>query len=506
MPDGVAELTQDLLASTSSVPAQFDLAQVREMLRVDPEFFINFFLGEEITVPVPDFHKVVFGQMVNQDTAHKYFACAIPRDHAKTTLAKLAVIWFYLFSPYRFVLYLSNTAPIAIEACRDIANFIESENFVAVFGAVEWIVRQEGTGLYKFKLALPGGKEKVCILRALGAGQQVRGINIDNQRPELAIVDDLESKENTATPHLRKQLKEWFFGTFRKALDKFNHKIVQIGNLVSPVGILKDNLESEYWTSMRLGAILSNGQPLWPDAWPILKLQAEFDEYHRAGLMHVWFGEMMNIPIPEGSGLIASEEIRYMPAVSPGDCEYGFITIDPAISEKTWADKSAIVAHGWLKDERRWVICEHIHQSGLDPLYLINSAIRMAIRWRFAMIGVESVAYQAALVHFFKYILVKYQHLGIQVVPLFASAAKTTRLAAWCAYIREGTYYLPRGDLEITSQLLLYDPSKRDNEDDLIDACAYGPQMIEMYLPRIRNTLLQLPEAQVLVGAQVAPI
>ena len=139
-----------------------DRENVIKALEHDHEFFINFFLGDELIFPVPNFHLDIFNKMV--DPGIRQFVCAIPRDHAKTTLAKLACLWFFLFSKYRFILYVSNTSTIAQQACIDIVNFLESDNFIAVFGRVDWLVKREGEGLYKFKL-----QDKVCVLRALGA-------------------------------------------------------------------------------------------------------------------------------------------------------------------------------------------------------------------------------------------------------------------------------------------------------------------------------------------------
>jgi hypothetical protein len=403
------------------------------------------------------------------------FACAVPRDHAKTTLAKLACVWFILFSPWRFILYISNTHPIALNAVKDVKNFLLIENCVAVFGEPEFTVEQDGIGNYQFKL-----NGKVCILKALGAKSQVRGINVDNQRPELAIIDDLEDLDNTATPHLQLELRRWFYGTFKKAMDKFGHKIIQIGNLISSQSILHNNLNSTYWDAVKYGCLRADGTPLWKDAWPIEKLRQDYDEYQKAGMAHMWFAEMMNMPIPAGKGLITADEITYIPPALPSHPEYGFITIDPAISEQTWADRTAIVAHAWIDEYSCWMPVDYELERGMDPLQTIYKSLDMALRWGFFFIGVESIAYQAALVHFFKYIIMKeeWQHIVVEPIGRGGRASKTMRLSAWAGLLKSGDYKLPQGDFEITEQLLMYDPSKKKNDDDLIDSCAHGQQII----------------------------
>ena len=471
---------------------QVSREDIKYALKNDSETFIQFFLGDELTFPVPEFHKVIFQQMTDMNIGQ--YACAIPRDHAKTTLAKLAAVYYILFSPYRFIVYLSNTSSIAVSACQDIWQFIQSDNFRAVFGNVDIHIKREGDGLYKFTVHLEevnpetGENEifsKTCILRALGAGQQVRGINIDNQRPELAIVDDLEDNDNIATEDLFLKLKKWFYGPFRKALDKFNHKIIHLGNMISNRCLLKEHCESPYWHSMRYGCILSNGQPLWPDAWSLEKLREDFNEYLNAGMIDIWLAEMMNLPILAGRGLIAPDKICYQPIREPDEIEYGFITTDLAISDKTWAHQTAIAVHGWVGDN--WQIVDYHTEKGMDPISLFEKIVELAFKWKINYAGIESVAYQASLKVVFEYMCIVQSIEGLYFVELTATARKVQRLAGWASMIRKKEYAINQGDFIITEQLLTFNPKSRENDDDLIDACAHGPQMIDGYLTEIQD-------------------
>src|SRR5438105_9158712 len=113
-------------------------------LRTSGEFFIQFFLAEELTHPVPDFHIDTWSLMT--DMSVDRVVCALPRGHAKTTLAKLAAVHHFLFSPWRFITYTSNTAGVAQEATKDIMNFIRGDNFAAVFGPPELEVDRANSG------------------------------------------------------------------------------------------------------------------------------------------------------------------------------------------------------------------------------------------------------------------------------------------------------------------------------------------------------------------------
>lgn len=458
-----------------------------EALHKDAEFFINFYLGDDLEFAVPQFHKDGWN-LITQEMI-LYIALALPRGHAKTTLSKLCCVWYLLFTPTRFVVYVSNTANIAVEACQDIIKYLENSNHSSIFGHLRFSIRREGHGYYKFYMNCPDGKggfyEKFVILKALGAGQQVRGLNIDNQRPELAIVDDLEDNDNTATPMLQKKLKIWFFGAFIKAMSKKRHKIIYLGNMLSNQSILYYIVDkSQQWHSMRYGALLSDGRPLWPEMWSLEAIQADYLEYQQNGMSAIWYAEMMNMPMAEGQALIDPSDIPYLPEVLPGEQRNAFITYDPAISQKTWANDSALAVHAWVRE--RWQITEVVAgKYDLEQIYHI--IVELCHKWNTRCVGIEKGAFQIGISLIFDILMKSYnQSFNIYEVE-HKNRSKVERLAAWCGLLKAKTWVLTEGDQAITQQLIGFDPLKTNNIDDIIDACAMGPTMTGYYMSDIMD-------------------
>src|SRR3546814_9317090 len=87
--------------------------------------------------------------------------------HAKTTLSKLAVVWYFRYTNHRFCVYLSNTNTIAKNPCKDIIGYLKSPNSIAVFGEIKMIKESETDSLWIFELTTPEGRVKKCILRAV---------------------------------------------------------------------------------------------------------------------------------------------------------------------------------------------------------------------------------------------------------------------------------------------------------------------------------------------------
>lgn len=468
-------------------PVKLDPLDLRATLEEDNEFFLQWALADQATYKIPDFHLEGFEIMC--DTAVKRCVFAWPRGHAKTTLAKAACLKLFLHTDLRFIIYVSNTAPLAIAACNDIIALIDSDNVKAVYGAPEYISKQEGVGFYKFRW-----RGKVCILRALGVGQQVRGLNVDNQRPQCAICDDIEDTENLKSDYQFEQLQNWFMGAFIKALDRRFDKIIQIGNLIRAKSLLAEHIRSDLWVSRLYGAITADNQPLWPELWSLEELNRDYQTYLEMGKINLWFAEMMNITMNVSNAIIDVEKIRYRPSLLPSQPQHICITVDMAYSRQTWANMTAIVVHGYF--DFAWQPLEFKAQVGMSLNDLAYYLVQFCKKWGCTVVGLESIAFEAVMKPALKYFFGKERMDHVAFVPLSATNQKAQRLSAWAGMIERGDYFLLQNEYMMTKQLLEFDATATNNEDDLIDAAAHIVQMLNRYsLLIFKNERPQYEEA-----------
>jgi hypothetical protein len=485
-------ILEEALGGAETEFAQANPSDVIARLKNDGEFFIEFFLGEALEFPVPDFHLQIWKDLT--DMNKERVLLAIPREHAKTTLAKLSVVWHLHFSPKRFCVYLSNTSPIAKNACIDIMEYLKSDNYRAIFGDIKIIKESQTDGLWRFDINLGKGKVKHCILRSAGQGQQMRGINIDNQRPDFAVVDDVEDMENTDSELLQKKLDRWMFGTFLKALAR-GKKVLWLGNMLRKTSLLSRLSTSDRWNPTVYGCLIPANDnlgalaPLWADLWPIDKLIDDYQEYISLGLLETWMCEMMNMP-GVGTNGFHSNQFNMQPVPTPDSLKGTFITIDPAWGMvKSEHDKTAIVVHGILEDGPPMVLSYIVGHMREHEIF--QNALRLSQFWNCWCWGIESVAAQKVLITLFEmYSINANVYKLIEFVKLTAGEQKHARISAWVSSMESENYAIPDTDIAIVHQLLQYDMTKRDNDDDLIDSCAYGPQMLENYLPTIYSCYL----------------
>lgn len=462
-----------------------DIRQLKALLRVDCEFFIDFFLHESLDMPVPEFHKEVWSLLTDKDKQR--ILLAIPRDHAKTTLAKLGVIWYFLFTSHRFCVYLSNTNPIAKGACKDIIGFLESDNFKIVFGDVKWEKQSENESLWIFQIQITPGKWKKCILRAVGQGQQMRGINIDNQRPDIAVVDDVEDNDNTESEYQQKKLDKWVFGPFLKALAR-RKKIIWLGNMLSKTCLLARLSRIPKWNPVVFGALVKNIatgllEPLWPDKWSVAELKDDFTEYKDQGLVETWMCEMMNMP-GHGENGFTGDQIHYVPQPTPDMLRCAWITVDPAFGLTADRDESSIAVHGILKETGEPMTVAIVHGRG-DENWMFREILAQAYYWNAWVWGIEAVAAQRVLIALF-YLLLAQELLNhhVEILPLMSGRGdpKIGRIRALVSLMANKLWGMFEGDFDFTNQLLEIDVRKKDQPDDIVDSVAYGPMMMEQYL------------------------
>ena len=126
----------------SSREVTIDESELIAAIQHDCVAILSFYLQDELDMKVPGFHLQIWQELVDMlkltnrpgvTTALKKLF-AVPREHSKSTLAKVATILFLKYSPYKFVLYASKTNGIARNAIHDILAWLESPQETALHG------------------------------------------------------------------------------------------------------------------------------------------------------------------------------------------------------------------------------------------------------------------------------------------------------------------------------------------------------------------------------------
>lgn len=178
-------------------------------------------------------------------------------------------------------------------------------------------------------------------------------------------------------------------------------------------------------------------------------------------------------PIDENNALFKKEFFNYYEVIDDtiktASNKYlinsldGYITIDPAISEKTSADYSVLL-HFYL-NEKNQIFVNDIIRAHFSSKSLIKAVESFYYKYKPTLIGLETVAFQSHIAEALK-------EMNIPFKKIIPKADKYTRFIPLSAKFEAGDIFFRKAiwNYEFEKELLNY-PGKND---DQIDALAYG--------------------------------
>lgn len=484
-------MTEELHRDTEGV--YLSQAELLTAMRYDCVTFLGFYLGEELTLEVPDFHEEIWGElleMLNQANIpgatyklQKLFA--VPREHSKSTLSKLAVILFLRYSPLSFVLYVSKTSGNATNAIRDILAWLQSPQEVALFGAPTVLKSSETESLWIINIMIRRTPQetpwvKTVIFRALGADSHVRGLLIRSRRPQIIVIDDIEDLDNT-TVTLQPKLDEWVMGTLLKSFDSMRHVVIFIGNMIRKTTLLARLSKERDWNPTVFGSLVRDGhtgqlRPLWIGKHTVESLLKEYAYYRRMGVGHMWEAEMMNLTHDEVLEQGLGKALR-PPTPMVEDITAGCIILDPAFGLKNYNDEAAITVHARIKGLSVPAVIDS-WKGRLKEDGLFSMMLEMSYKWGLSTWVIESVAAQRLFIPLFT-LMMRDQQLNPDVITFLpvtgGREAKPSRIRAFINSVDSQSYAVCDSQEELVVALENYDPTATGAAiDDLPDSAAYG--------------------------------
>lgn len=471
-----------------SIEVELSRDELIAAMRTDCVTSLAFYLGDDLTLEVPPLHKEIWAEMVdmvrrvnlNEWVDHMQKLFCVPRGFAKTTVVKVAITLFMRYSRLRFTLYASRTTIMARNACRDVYKWFIGDTDQALHGKATVEKANETEGLWILVIGTPDFGYKRIILKALGSDQQVRGTNIDNWRPDLMILDDVEDNDTARTPESQSALDIWLMGNLLKASARRSVRII-LGNMINSRTMLYRFSKDPKWNPTIYGAIVRNKatgalESLWEEFFSLESLLAEYKDYRSKGVGHVWVYEMMNMTADTVFKTELAAAVR-IPRPLPEQVKSGIVILDPAFGQKAWNDESALTVHVKIAGS----VIPHAVESRKGrwtEQRVLDEMIELSLYWNIATWGIESVAAQKLLIPLFNLMLdqMMYPKGLIQMIPLpSGNTAKASRILAGAKSVGAGSYGIVEEEEELFQALESYDPSQDNVHDDLPDSFAYGP-------------------------------
>lgn len=218
------------------------------------------------------------------------------------------------------------------------------------------------------------------------------------------------------------------------------------------------------------------GPALWPGYIPLAELDGWLKDVGTPIFETMWQGRRGGL----AGKLVKPEWIRYFRGYPPG---VTFMTIDPAISEKTSADETAIaignVVYGSGPGDPSRIYLRFMHHGRSGLRETAKTIKTIADYYRPVAIGIEKVAYQTALIEF-----VESEYPELPIEPVTPDRDKFSRFLGLAALYEFGRV-LHHPDMQASAYewQLTHVPDAR--HDDMVDAVCYLAKLADISMAAV---------------------
>jgi len=422
-------------------------------------YFPEFFPSKE-----PELHLDILALMLGTSNLK---AVAVPRGHAKSTIITFLLTMYRIcFQERKFIVIIS-----------------ESED-----KAKDFVIRLRDELEYNTELIrdfAPNGKFKTTDwaktdfvtdtgirVSAKGAGQSLRGMIFKDTRPDMVILDDIETNETAGS----NSIIEYILSNVLPAVNKRGvYDVCYVGTIIKDMSALHRMIINEEWSSAKWEAIDDNDQMIAPMLLPQKEYNRTKKMYQSLGKMSVFYAEMHNNPmVADDAMTFRQEQFQYYQDIPEG-CRY-FIAYDPAMppsgrTKLKRVDKSAIIVLATDGRENWYVV--KIIANRETPAFNRELLFSLAKKYKPNVVWMETIAAQRAM---YLEILDEMKRKSIR-FPFREIAShqgsKEARIEQLQPLYESGRIYHNKKDvltLDLERELLLFG---RTPHDDISDALSF---------------------------------
>jgi len=413
--------------------------KVEELVRLASHFdavaFGLRFLPHHFRSPPAPFHYVISERLAKRD----YYAVAAPRGHAKSTLVGLAHPLLEAASGRaKFILLIGADAGAAEDRLEDVLNELADND--ALLDEFPHLRPPDPGELKKWAKARKKFKQRrsdfVSVggirFSARGAGQALRGMKQGAQRPDLIILDDVDTDQRCDSPRQLVKLARWFDTVIMNLEGVERARIRIAGTKLCHRALISQLVERWHGDTFKAIVDEERGKTLWPAVWPYERLIEKRDGgYDDDGSWVQGIGprrfarEYQNDPASEDETFLTEEQVTFVATPPPGYPKSGYYTagLDLAVGMSEKSSQNAIVLMWHSPANVTYIIAAERWRgvAGLEDRvrrFIEENALQTP-----RLIAVEAVQYQM------KAVLDLTSAMPYRFVPVHPDRSKSARFA-----------------------------------------------------------------------------
>lgn len=458
---------------------------------VDNEFFCKQFFPKTARQPSAPFHATLWEHL--EDPRKRFLNMVCFRDSAKTSILRMFTGKRIAYATSRTILYVSSSEAHATRSVQWIRSRLEEkvgrdgskhrEPLAQVFDL------RPGKKWTDTELEIFHGVETQPIwLLGVGITGNIRGINFDDYRPDLIVLDDILTDENGATKEQRDKITDLVTGALKNSLapasEAPNAKLVML-NTPQAKGDVVDlaSQDSEWftarfscWTPETANLDVDSQVSSWEARHPTAARRLEKKAAIASNRLSSFVKEKEVKIVTKENAIFLEPWLRFYDDPAPPGQTVLFI--DPTPPPKEDAKQKDINRNDYevvgcvRRANGNFYLLDYEAMQGTNPTWTIAKFFEMVAKWRPYKAVVEGVNYQRTL----KWILEDAMKRRNQWITVETSAtdmrSKATRIQAVLhGPATNGRLFVKRTHTTFIEQFTTF-PSVE--HDDVIDGVAIG--------------------------------
>ncbi len=316
-------------------------------------------------------------------------------------------------------------------------------------------------------------------MEAHSTQESVRGRLHLEQRPDILILDDIETNKTKDSEAYTKQVHQHI----TEAMGGMSPDgvMLYLGNYITEYGNIQwliDRAKTDDKLIIRNVPVVIDGKPAWPGKYAMTDQEAVAEgkvsiEDKQRQLGHLVFSyEMMNQPIDETIAEFKREWVKYtLPSMLDHMQTNCYITIDSAVSEKESADYTGITINK-ISRENIWYV--KTYRMKMNSKDLIDHIFYLHDTYKPIEIGIEKTTFTLAIKPFFEDEMRK-RNKFIRITELeHKQTNKETRIRGLIPRLQSGSIIFLEKSLTFLDEMRTFPNGQHDDE---LDSLAYQLQV-----------------------------
>ncbi len=464
-----------------------NLKEIVELGAVDHRLFSRSWFPKTFRDPFPLFEDRVWAPLESDKV--RLANIQMFRGSAKTTRLRVFAIRRVAYGLSRVILYIGASEAKALQSVGWMKRVIENNrNFCEAYQLEKgdkWT-----DGLLEIRHKLLG--HSIWII-GMGINGSHRGINLDDYRPDLIIVDDAYDDDTTGSEEQRTKIEDKILGALVNSLapetENPHAKLVMLQTPYNPSDASMMALRDPEWYSVRQGCWTAETEHMpiefqqssWEFRFPTDTLRKRKIGSIARNKKSLFAREMECLLTTSETSDFKSEWLRtYELDEVPIHRMWKVMAIDPVPKptksqlEKGLINKDyeVISCVGFWRGN--YYLLDYRLSRGHDPEWTVKTFFEMRDRWRPKKLRVESIAYQSTLAWLIqKAMLVARQYTVIEEVS--DTRSKRSRIVdALSGPASQGKLYVLAGHSEFRSQFNDYPAVQHDDVLDSVSTAVDG--------------------------------